>query len=118
MVAGKALYNTTCFACHQANGQGLPSVFPPLAKADYMLEDVNRAISGVIFGQIAPMTVNGKPYNSLMTPQTLNDDEIASVMTIVLNSWGNEHAMITPEKVVEVRTAGPLDNAMTKAANH
>ena len=113
MVAGKALYNTTCFACHQANGQGLPSVFPPLAKADYMLEDVGRAISGVIFGQTGPMTVNGKTYNSVMTPQALNDDEIASVMTFVLNSWGNQHAKITPEKVAEVRKAGPLDNAMT-----
>ncbi len=114
ITAGKALYNTTCFACHQANGLGLPKVFPPLAKSDYMLEDINRAISGVLFGQTGPMKVNGETYNSVMTPQTLNDDEIASVMTFVLNSWGNEHPMITPQKVAEVREAGPLDNALSK----
>ena len=41
---GKAIYNKTCVACHQANGQGIPNAFPPLAKSDYLNKDVNRAI--------------------------------------------------------------------------
>ena len=32
--AGQALFNGTCSVCHQANGAGLPGVFPPLAKSD------------------------------------------------------------------------------------
>src|SRR5688572_10427810 len=32
--AGKSLFAGTCATCHQANGEGLPGVFPPLAKSD------------------------------------------------------------------------------------
>ncbi|MGH7714624.1 MAG: c-type cytochrome, partial [Vulcanimicrobiaceae bacterium] len=28
---GKSIFNTNCSTCHQANGQGSPGVFPPLA---------------------------------------------------------------------------------------
>ena len=31
IAAGRAVYAQTCFACHQANGQGVPNAFPPLA---------------------------------------------------------------------------------------
>jgi nitrite reductase (NO-forming) len=34
--AGQALFAGTCSTCHQANGEGLPGVFPPLAKSDYI----------------------------------------------------------------------------------
>jgi nitrite reductase (NO-forming) len=34
--AGKALFAGTCSVCHQSNGAGLPGVFPPLAKSDYL----------------------------------------------------------------------------------
>ena len=32
MEFGKATYMQTCFACHQAEGQGIANAFPPLAK--------------------------------------------------------------------------------------
>ena len=40
--AGQALFKGTCSACHQDNGQGLPGVFPPLAKSDYFANDPTR----------------------------------------------------------------------------
>src|SRR5678810_571315 len=40
--AGQALFAGTCSTCHQANGQGLPGVFPPLAKSDYIAKDPMR----------------------------------------------------------------------------
>ena len=33
---GKEVFAKTCIACHQANGQGVPNAFPPLAKSDYL----------------------------------------------------------------------------------
>ncbi len=110
--AGERLYNTSCFACHQSNGKGLPKIFPPLAKSDYLLADVDRAISGIIYGQKGPMKVNGEPYNMIMTPVNLTDDEIASVMTFVLNNWGNSGDTVTPEHVTKVRKEGPAKNAV------
>src|SRR5690606_6422420 len=66
---GKNIYGSTCFACHQATGQGIPGAFPPLAKADYLNADVNRVIDIVMHGKSGEITVNGKKYNSVMTAQ-------------------------------------------------
>lgn len=104
MEAGKALYSGTCSVCHQANGEGLPGVFPPLAGSDYLMADKRRAIEVVLNGLSGPVTVNGETYNSVMPPMSqLNDDEIANILTYVLNSWGNEDGVVTPEEVAEVR---------------
>jgi nitrite reductase (NO-forming) len=97
--AGKEIYGRTCFACHQAEGQGIPTVFPPLAKSDYLNADTKRAIDGVLHGKTGEITVNGKKYNNIMTSQNLSDDEVASVLTYVYNSWGNKKTVITPAMV-------------------
>ncbi len=100
---GKATYMQTCFACHQAEGQGVPNAFPPLAKSDYLNADVDRAIGIVLHGLSGEITVNGKQYNSVMTAQTLNDDEIANVLTYVYHSWGNSKKVVDPAMVKKVR---------------
>lgn len=97
--AGKEIFGRTCFACHQAEGQGIPTVFPPLAKSDYLNADPKRAIDGVLHGKTGEITVNGKKYNNIMTSQNLSDDEVASVLTYVYNSWGNKKLVITPAMV-------------------
>ena len=102
--SGKQIYTKTCFACHQANGEGIPNAFPPLAKSDYLNADVDRTIGIVLFGKSGEITVNGKKYNSVMTKQTLTDDEIAEVLTYVYNSWGNNKTNVTPEMVSKVKS--------------
>jgi nitrite reductase (NO-forming) len=104
--AGEQIFNRTCMACHQSNGQGLPGIFPPLAGSDYLMADRERAIGTVIHGKQGEIVVNGKKYNQIMTPQNLTNDEIASVLTFVMNSWGNKAKMVTPEEVAKVRAAG------------
>jgi len=50
------------------------------------------------------VTVNGKTFDSVMPPMSqLNDDEIANILTYVLNSWGNEGGAISKEQVRDVR---------------
>src|SRR5690554_1558890 len=100
---GKDVYSRTCTACHQANGQGVPAAFPPLANSDYLNADVDRAIEAVLFGMSGEITVNGEVYNSVMTSQGLSDEETANVMTYVYNNWGNDAQEITPEMVNEIR---------------
>jgi nitrite reductase (NO-forming) len=43
----------------------------------------------------------------------LNDDEIANILTFVLNSWGNPGGRITKEEVAEARKAPPPADAAT-----
>lgn len=96
---GEEVYNQTCRACHQANGEGLPSAFPPLAKSDYLLADKVRAINQVIKGSTGEIIVNGQKFNSTMPPINLNDEQISNVLNYVLHSWGNNGEVITVEEV-------------------
>jgi len=96
---GEEVYNQTCKACHQANGEGLPNAFPPLAKSDYLLADKVRAINQVIKGSTGEIIVNGQKFNSTMPPINLNDEQISNVLNYVLHSWGNKGDVITIEEV-------------------
>ncbi len=104
IAAGKPLYTVHCTACHQTTGLGLPPVFPPLAKSDYLAADPKHAISVVLHGLRGTITVNGKEYNSVMPPVSqLKDDEVANLLTYVLNSWDNPGGQITASEVAKVR---------------
>lgn len=105
IVLGKQIYSQTCFACHQPEGTGIPNAFPPLAKSDYLNKDVNNTIDIVLHGKSGELTVNGVKYNSVMTPQTLSDEEVANVLTYVYNSWGNNKTVVTPQMVSKVRNS-------------
>ena len=108
MQVGQTVYMRLCFACHQADGKGIPGIFPPLANSDYLLEDVDRAINVVLRGMEGEIVVNGVTYNQVMPPQNLDNAETAHVLNYVLNSWGNTTAeMITPEWVSRIRTEPP-----------
>ncbi|MGC1204310.1 MAG: copper-containing nitrite reductase [Flavobacteriaceae bacterium] len=104
MESGKQIYMQTCFACHQAEGQGIPSAFPPLANADYLNADVDRAIGIVLKGKTGEITVNGETYNSVMTRQAISNQEIADVMTYIYNSWGNNKTNVTKAQVDAVKS--------------
>ena len=110
--AGQQLFTGTCSVCHQVNGEGLAGVFPPLAKSDLIAADPKRPVQILLKGLTGKVTVNGKDYNSVMPPMSqLNDDEIANILTYVLNSWGNPGGSVSAEEVAKERAA-----ADTKAA--
>jgi len=102
--AGGALFLGTCSVCHQGNGEGLPGVFPPLAKSDFLNADHARAIDVVLRGLSGKVAVNGTEYNSVMPAMNqLNDDEVANILTYVLNSWDNKGGRIKAEEVKAAR---------------
>ncbi len=105
---GKAVYLGTCSTCHQLEGQGLSSVFPPLAKSDFLMADRERSIHIVLAGLAGPIDVNGSRYDNVMPPfANLTDHEIADVLTFVRSSWGNGGDAIDESEVARVRAALP-----------
>lgn len=100
---GEEIYKQNCQACHQANGEGLPNAFPPLAKSDYLLSDKQRAIKQVINGSNGEITVNNKKFNGVMPPQMLSDAEISEVLNYVLHTWGNSGETVTADEVKSLR---------------
>ncbi len=101
---GKQIYTQTCFACHQGAGQGIAAAFPPLASSDYLNADVDRAIDIVLYGKTGEITVNGEKYNSVMTAQTLTNEEIANVLTYIYHSWDNNKTEVTPTMVAKIKS--------------
>jgi nitrite reductase (NO-forming) len=112
VAAGRQLFTGTCSVCHQANGEGLPGVFPPLAGSSFvaMVEKKDKAklISIPLRGLTGKIIVNGKEYDSVMPPMTqLTDDEVANILTYVLNSWGNPGGRVTKDEVTRMRASPP-----------
>ncbi len=102
---GANVYASNCVACHQANGQGIPAAFPPVAGSDYLNEDKTRTIKTVLHGLNGEIKVNGNLFNSVMPVLALNDEDIANVLTYVYNSWENNGTEVTPAEVAEIRAA-------------
>ncbi len=100
---GKEVYARTCTACHLSDGKGIANTFPPLANSDFLVRSKTAAIIQVIKGKTGSIIVNGLPYNNIMPPQQLSDEEIAHVLTYVYASFGNNGTKVRPEEVKEVR---------------
>jgi cytochrome c oxidase subunit 2 len=78
---GEVVYNTSCSACHQVNGEGLAGVFPGLKGSKIATEDMAAHINIVL---------NGKAGTAMAAwGAQLNDLEIAAVITYERNAWGN-----------------------------
>lgn len=92
-IDGAALYATTCAACHQATGQGVPGAFPPLDGSAYVQSNnVDRLASIMLYGLKGPISVKGTQYNNIMMPQggVLKDEELAAVATYIRSTWSNK----------------------------
>lgn len=103
MEAGKTVYSTYCSMCHQPTGLGIPNVYPPLAKSDYLMADTKRAIDHIKNGKQGEITVNGKKYNQVMPVQPINEQQIVDVLNYVRNSFGNKGKAVTMTEVKAVK---------------
>jgi mono/diheme cytochrome c family protein len=97
--AGEAVYLQYCIACHMDDGSGAPPLNPPLIRTSFVLGDKN-ALIGIVINGMKNIPVGGKNYNNVMPSfNYLEDEEIASVLTFIRNSFGNKADMITIEDV-------------------
>jgi nitrite reductase (NO-forming) len=104
LAMGERVYSQNCAACHQPNGTGIPGAFPPLAGSDYLAADKMRAIGVVINGLQGEVTVNGTVYNSVMPGVMINDQQVAAVLTYVMNSWRNNFGEVSTLEVAQWRS--------------
>lgn len=90
MAKGETVYATNCVACHQTNGQGILGIFPALAGSNIVLNEKEKNIEILMEG------VRGAAMNSF---DYLSEVELASVITYVSNSWGNDGYVVTPKEI-------------------
>jgi nitrite reductase (NO-forming) len=100
---GRESYVAYCLSCHMDQGEGIEGIYPPLAKADYLMADKERAVRQIIYGAKGEMIVNGKTYNTEMTGFDLTDQEVSDLVNYIRNSFGNKGGAVTPEQVNAIR---------------
>ncbi|ARD20544.1 MULTISPECIES: cytochrome c oxidase subunit II [Shewanella] len=81
MAMGEQVYLSSCAACHQAAGTGLPGAFPALVGSPLVMGPVEGHLEVVINGQ--PGTAM-QGFSSILSPQ-----QLAAVVTYERNAWGN-----------------------------
>ncbi|GHC66780.1 PVC-type heme-binding CxxCH protein [Roseibacillus persicicus] len=102
---GLAVYSLTCVACHGVDGKGVPHSFPPLDGSSWATGDPERVAKIVLHGLMGPLERNGDQFNSAMPPlgSTLDDQQIADVMTYVRQTWSNDASPVSADFVKKVR---------------
>lgn len=105
---GQALFTANCAACHQASGEGVPGVFPPL-KGNGAVNDSDPTlhIHTVLFGAHG-VVIGGVHYASVMPPfgPQLSDQDVADLIDYERSAWGNHSHPIGPADVQSVRARG------------
>jgi len=93
---GESVYNTSCAACHQANGQGIPGVFPAIAGG--------AIATGPIAGH-QDIVMNGKTGTAMQAfGAQLDDVDLAAVITYQRNAFGNDAGdMVQPSDIAAAR---------------
>lgn len=90
---GEKVYASNCAVCHQPNGKGA-GAFPAL--------DGSKIANGPIAEHVS-IVLHGKGAMPSWAP-TLNDVEIASVITFERNAWGNHTGdVLQPRQVTDAR---------------
>lgn len=105
-IRGKVVYEQVCALCHGVDGAGKPGQAPTFIQSEWVLtENVGSLIRIPLQGLDGPIEVNGETWNLNMAAMgaSLNDADLAAVLSYMRNAWGNEAPFITPEQVAEVR---------------
>ena len=97
---GEKVYAANCVACHQANGQGVPSAFAPLVGSPVVLGHKAEQIAVLPNGKHS-----GKYPSAMPAWKQLSDSEIASVITYTRNNWTNkaDENIVQPSEVLAAR---------------
>jgi mono/diheme cytochrome c family protein len=102
--AGAKLYDTYCVACHQRDGRGDGSRFPPVASSRWVSGNPTRLISVVLNGLQGPIEVDGVTFNGVMPANAfLTDDQVSQLLTFLRQNFANHASAIRPQDVAEVR---------------
>ncbi|HEA29549.1 MAG TPA: cytochrome c [Leeuwenhoekiella sp.] len=106
IAAGESVYTQNCAVCHQKNGGGVPNLNPPLKGADYALGDKKPLINLLLKGSSeVPIKVNGQTYSNVMPSfSSLDDAQIANVLTYIRNSFSNNASAVEVSTVKEIRS--------------
>lgn len=104
VIQGKQIYNRYCLACHQADGSGVPGMYPSLRNSEIIPEDPDSLIVILLNGLSGEIEVDGIVYNNVMPSHNyLTDMQIADVLTYIRSEIAGKAEPVSFEEVRKVR---------------
>lgn len=103
---GAKVYRNQCAQCHQADGNGVLGVYPPLVASNWVTGHPQVVSRILINGLNGPILVKGSNYNGNMpafgsSGLALSDKDIAGVITYIRQEWGNSASEVTEATIAE-----------------
>jgi mono/diheme cytochrome c family protein len=104
---GGAIYEKHCQDCHGKLGVGQAGAYPALAgNRAVTAANINNLVLTVLNGGFAPATAgNPRPFGMPGFLLTLNDAEVAAVLTYIRASWGNAGTAVNEFDINKLRSA-------------
>jgi cytochrome c oxidase subunit 2 len=106
--AGAQLFTFNCAPCHQSNGEGNLSRFPALNDSPLVTAQMPTALIETV--------LYGRQEMPAFAP-TLNNAELAAVLSYVRQAWSNQASIIEPEQIQEVRQQHEQTSADRRRTN-
>jgi mono/diheme cytochrome c family protein len=102
---GGAVYTGVCVSCHGFDAKGFAPYMPTLAGNPVVLDDNPSSLINVALNGSNPLVVKGAPdaYRMPQFRQQLSDQDIADVVTLIRNGWGNRAPAVTAAQVAKLR---------------
>lgn len=97
-VAGEAVYELYCAACHQRNGEGVAGRFPSLVTSEKVGGTKDQLLEVILAGRDTP------EYEIIMPPHNfLSNDEMAGLATYLRQQFANKTDTVTTVEVEKIR---------------
>lgn len=85
------VYELHCGNCHGKKGEGLRSLYPPLAGSDYLKNHQSELPCIIRYGLEGEIEVKGKKFNQPMAGlEQLGPGEVTRIINYINTSWGND----------------------------
>lgn len=98
------LYVEHCTTCHRADGEGVPRIFPALnLNSAVLANNAQSVIQVTLEGGKMPATPADRMAFTMPAFNHLSDDEVATIVNFIRNSWNNTSPEVTPKDVAEIR---------------
>ena len=93
---GAQVYEQQCAQCHGEQGEGKTGAFPALAgNRAVLMDNPTNVLRVLLQGGYLPATAgNPRPHGMPPFLQTLDDEDIAAVVSHVRSAWGNSAARV------------------------
>jgi glucose/arabinose dehydrogenase/mono/diheme cytochrome c family protein len=105
IMEGGILFNSYCATCHQRNGKGDNSRYPPLSGSELVKGDKDVLIKIVLYGLQGRVKVNGRTWDGVMPAHAavLDDQAVASILTYVRKRFGNNSSNVSSTDIAKNR---------------